>query len=103
MARALTELEVYAQRVTIGPGNLLSPLVSGTVDGERKREDAVSRKALGIIVAVLGVALLVISALADVIGIGGGDDFGYLQLAGVVIGAFGAVFGGLVVFRESTS
>jgi len=61
-----------------------------------------SRKALGIIVAVLSVALLVISALADVIGIGGGG-FGFRQIAGVVVGASGAVFGGLVAFRESTS
>jgi hypothetical protein len=61
-----------------------------------------SRKTLGIIVAVLGVALLVISALADVIGFGGGG-FGLRQIAGVVVGAFGAVFGGFAAFRESTS
>ena len=40
-----------------------------------------SRKMLGIIVAVLGVTLLVLSALADVIGIGGGG-FGFRQIAG---------------------
>ncbi len=61
-----------------------------------------SRKTLGIIVAVLGVALIVISALADVIGIGGGG-FGFRQIAGVVVGAFAAGFGGLVAFRESSS
>jgi hypothetical protein len=62
-----------------------------------------SRKTLGIIVAVLSVALIIISALADVIGIGGGDDFGLRQIAGVAVGAFGAVFGGLAAFREPTS
>jgi hypothetical protein len=68
-----------------------------------RREIAVSRKALGIIVAVLSVALIIISALADVIGIGAGDGFGIRQIAGVVVGAFGAVFGGFAAFRESTS
>ncbi|NIA25700.1 MAG: hypothetical protein GWP04_09040 [Gammaproteobacteria bacterium] len=62
-----------------------------------------SRKTFGIVVAVLGVALIVISALADVIGLGGGDAFGVRQIAGVVVGALGATFGGLVVFRQSKS
>jgi hypothetical protein len=68
-----------------------------------RREIAMSRKTLGIIVAVVGVALIVISALADVIGVGDGDGFGLLQIAGVVVGALGAVFGGLAAFREPTS
>ena len=61
-----------------------------------------SRKASGIIVAVLGGALIIISALADVIGIGEGD-FGGRQIAGVVIGALGVIVGGLVALREPTS
>jgi len=61
-----------------------------------------SRRTLGIIVAVLGVALLVISALADVIGIGN-PGFGFRQIAGVLVGAAGAIFGGLVTFRDSSS
>ncbi len=47
-----------------------------------------SRITLGITVAVLGVVLIVASALADVIGIGG---------------ALGTVFGGLMAFRKPTS
>lgn len=61
-----------------------------------------SRKTLGITVAVLGIALIVISALADVIGIGG-DGFGVRQIAGVVVGAAAAFFGGLAAYRESSS
>ena len=61
-----------------------------------------SRKTLGTIVAVLGVVLLVISALADVIGIGDGG-FGFRQIAGVVVGAAAAIIGGLVTFRDSSS
>ena len=68
----------------------------------RRREIAMSRKTLGIIVAVVGVALLVISALADVIGIGGGG-FGFRQIAGVVVGALGAVLGGFAAFRDRAS
>jgi hypothetical protein len=59
-----------------------------------------SRKTLGIIVAILGFALLVISALADVIGIGDGG-FGSRQITGVVVGALVSVASGLLVFRES--
>ena len=61
-----------------------------------------SRKTFGIVVAVLGVALIIISALADVIGIGSGG-FGGRQIVGVVIGALGVIVGGLVAFRQSTS
>lgn len=46
----------------------------------------------GIVVAV-GVVLLVISALADPIGLGEGDGFGWKQWAGVIIGAALAVVG----------
>jgi len=63
----------------------------------------VSRITLGITVAVLGVVLIVASALADVIGIGGDDTFGYRQIAGVIVGALGTVFGGLMAFRKPTS
>ena len=51
------------------------------------------RKRVGGIVVAVGVVLLVISALAEPIGLGDGDGFGWKQVTGVIIGAAVAVFG----------
>lgn len=61
-----------------------------------------SRAPLGIIVALLGIALIVISALADAIGIGSGS-FGGRQIAGLVIGGLVAIVGGWMAAGKSTS
>jgi predicted phage tail protein len=44
-------------------------------------------RAWGILFAVVGGALLVVSVLADPIGVGGTDEFGWKQVAGSVVGA----------------
>jgi hypothetical protein len=44
-------------------------------------------------VLALGVALVAVSALADPIGIGSDDRFGWKQVAGIVIGGGAAVLG----------
>lgn len=59
-----------------------------------------SRRTIGIIVLVVGIAILALSLLADSIGIGGSPGFGYLQIAGVVVGAVVAAAGLVVAFRE---
>ena len=51
------------------------------------------RKRVGGIVVAVGVVLLVISALAEPIGLGDGGGFGWKQVTGVIIGAAVAVFG----------
>jgi hypothetical protein len=43
-------------------------------------------RAWGILLALAGAALLVVSAFADPIGIGGTDEFGWKQIAGSVVG-----------------
>ena len=45
-----------------------------------------SRRSFGLIIGGIGVAVTVIALLADPIGVGGSDDFGWKQLLGVVIG-----------------
>jgi len=45
------------------------------------------RKRMGYLLAGIGVALLVVSALADPIGIGEGGGFGWKQAVGVIVGA----------------
>lgn len=42
---------------------------------------------LGIVVALAGAAGLAVSALADPLGIGEGEVFGWLQITGVIVGA----------------
>ena len=47
-----------------------------------------SRGRVGVVLAVVGAAVLVLSALADVIGVGGENDaFGSRQVIGVIVGA----------------
>jgi hypothetical protein len=48
---------------------------------------------LGIVLVVVGAAGLAISALADPLGIGEGNVFGWLQITGVVVGAIVALLG----------
>ena len=61
-----------------------------------------SSKTIGIVAIVLGVALVLVSALADVIGFGG-SGFGFRQISGVVVGALGIVFGWLLGFRRPSA
>ncbi|HKZ28393.1 MAG TPA: hypothetical protein VJ482_02000 [Acidimicrobiia bacterium] len=53
-----------------------------------------SRRALGIIVVVAGAILMLIAALADVIGIGDASEFGLRQWSGVVVGLLAIIIGG---------
>ncbi len=57
------------------------------------------KKVIGTLLLVAGIALLIISATADVIGIGQSPRFGGAQIAGVIAGAVVAI-GGLIVFLK---
>jgi hypothetical protein len=48
---------------------------------------------LGIVVALLGAVGTAIAALADPLGIGEGEIFGWLQITGVIIGAIVTLLG----------
>jgi hypothetical protein len=54
-------------------------------------------RALGMISMVVGVALLLLSVLADSIGIGGSPGFGPRQIIGAVAGAIVALAGFVLV------
>ncbi len=58
-----------------------------------------SRRTLGIVVATAGAVLVLISALADVIGIGDATEFGLRQFSGVLGGVVAMVVGGLAARR----
>jgi hypothetical protein len=54
----------------------------------------VSYRALGILVATAGAALLLVSVFADQLGLGGTDEFGWKQIVGAALGGL-ALVGGL--------
>jgi hypothetical protein len=51
------------------------------------------QKASGAFLLVLGVVLLVLSLLADRIGVGANSGFGYKQIIGVVLGVIAIIRG----------
>ena len=58
------------------------------------------KKAVGIVMLVVGIAVLVLSLAADAIGIGGGGVFGIRQIAGAVVGAIATVAGSVLSFKK---
>jgi hypothetical protein len=59
----------------------------------------VSRKTVGVFAIVGGIAVIVVSALADLIGVGPDAGFGFQQISGVVFGVLLVAFGWLFGFR----
>ena len=55
-----------------------------------------SRRSLGWAVTAIGIVVVAISVLADQIGIGDEEAFGWQQIAGVVVGALVAVAGFII-------
>jgi len=59
-------------------------------------------KAVGIVLLVIGIAILVLSLIADPIGIGHGNArFGYKQILGVIVGAIVTVGGSVLILRKA--
>ncbi len=57
------------------------------------------KKTGGIVLLVVGIVILVLSLLADPIGLGAGQGFGYKQIVGAVIGVIVTIVG-LVLTRK---
>jgi len=54
-----------------------------------------NKRLVGLLMLIGGVALLLVSATADMTGLGGNPNiFGYRQVAGVIIGLLAALVGG---------
>jgi hypothetical protein len=58
-----------------------------------------NRKTVGIVLLVVGIVVLLLSLLADPIGIGGSPAFGRDQIAGAIAGVIVAVGGFALAFR----
>lgn len=78
---------------------LVGAIDSGVVSRHERREK-MGRKLVGGAVAAAGVALLVLSAFADPIGIGADGGFGWKQTTGVVIATAAVVVGFALYVRE---
>ncbi len=59
-----------------------------------------NKKLTSILMIVIGIALLIISLLADMIGLGGAVGFGWKQIVGTVVGAAAVVAGLVVIFKK---
>jgi hypothetical protein len=60
-----------------------------------------STKIVGIAIILVGIIALIISFLADVIGIGGQINvFGYKQIIGIAVGAVALVVGLILLVRK---
>lgn len=57
----------------------------------------------GVIVIVIGLALVAISAFADVIGLGSEEGFGSNQVLGVAVGVAVVIAGAVVGSRQARS
>ncbi len=56
-------------------------------------------RAAGVTVLIIGIGLMVFALLADAIGIGGGEGFGYQQLIVFIAGMVAALFGGAILLQ----
>lgn len=59
-----------------------------------------AKKIAGILVLVIGIIVLILSLLADVIGIGGSSGFGTRQIIGTIVGAVMAAVGFFIMLKK---
>jgi hypothetical protein len=57
-------------------------------------------RVVGIVLLALGILVVLVSVLADPIGLGGSPGFGLRQIAGTVAGAIAAAVGLILVLRK---
>ena len=62
-----------------------------------------TRKIIGTILLVVGIAVLLLFATADLLGIGENPDFGPWQITGTIAGAIVAIIGLVILFKKGAS
>lgn len=66
------------------------------------RSSLAASRAAGVIILVIGLGLIVLSLIADSIGLGGGRGFGYQQLIVFIVGMVAILFGGAILLQPRT-
>jgi len=61
-----------------------------------------SKKSLGLLVVIVGILLLLVSLIADYVGIGRSPGVGWIQIVGAVVGVLLAVVGGFLLRSEQS-
>jgi len=64
------------------------------------------KKTTGLVLLIIGVVILIISATADITGIGNLDGvvhvgFGYKQVGGIIVGIIITIIGSILRFKKS--
>jgi hypothetical protein len=78
-------------------------IVAGSVVSEvRVRSSLVASRAAGVTMLLIGAGLMLLSLIADSIGLGGGRGFGYQQLIVFIVGMAAALFGGAILLQPRT-
>ena len=67
------------------------------------RSSPAAPRAAGVIILMVGLGLMVLSLIADSIGLGGGRGFGYQQLIVIIVGMVAILFGGAILLQPRSS
>ena len=66
------------------------------------RSPILAPRATGLTILGIGMMLMLFALLADVIGVGGGEGFGYQQLIGVIVG-LALILGAVALLTRAAS
>jgi hypothetical protein len=69
----------------------------------KKREEVTQmggKKTIGTVLLVVGIVVLLLSLIADLIGIGGSPGFGTYQIVGAIVGAIVTVVGLVLTLKK---
>ncbi len=60
----------------------------------------VDERTMGFRLLIGGIVVLIVSIMADIIGLGGSSGFGYRHMIGTAVGAIAAIVGALLMWRS---
>lgn len=63
------------------------------------RSSLAASRAAGTVILIIGLGLMLLSLVADSIGIGGGRGFGYQQLIVFIVGMVAVLFAGAILLQ----
>jgi hypothetical protein len=79
---------------------ILAGRIENCVMQVQRRKIMGNKKTVGIALIVVGVVLIIVSLVADRIGIGAASGFGYKQIIGAIVGVVVAIIGFIYYSRK---